>query len=158
MLVTPPFLITAMEAKGINDGIFYTVMCYFVSIMSVYFLFVLVRTRSIFGMVDKEIFVWKYYGFANPQRFPMQELTRKEYYGTDKDGKPTHRIELFQKNILIQTIVPSAYCSETERIVELLRQIPGEIFKDKNFEKQEEIEKREERLQQILKEENNKNN
>lgn len=155
MLVTPPFFITAMEAKGMNDGIFYTVMCYFVSIMSVCTLFAFVRAFSIYGVVDKEIFVWKYYGFANPQRFPMQELTRKEYYGIDKDGKPTHRIELFQKNELILKIAPSMYCSETERIVELLRQIPGEIFKDKNFEKQEEIEKREERLQQILKEENN---
>ena len=39
-----------------------------------------------------------------------------------------------------------------EKNIEALRQIPGEIFKDKNFEEREEREKKEERLQQLLKE------
>ena len=155
-LVTPPYVIAFMGAKGLDEGILYVVLSCAVFIISVFYLILMVRTISIFGIVDKEIFVWKYYGFANPKRYPMQELARKEYYETDKDGKPVHHVELYQHNELVLKISLNTYYTEKEKVVRFLRQISGEIFKDKKYKEIEERLEKEKRLQQILKEGDNK--
>ena len=102
-----------------------------------------------YAIVDDCIIVWKYCGFARPKKYPMQELTRKEHYGIDKNGKTTHCVKLFQKDKFILDI-SLGYHTEKGKIFEVLRLIPGEIFKDKNFEKREERERKEERLPQIF--------
>ena len=151
LFFTPPFFITIIEAKGINEGIFHTIICYGILIWTVgYILFMFYRI-PMYAIVDNCIIVWKYYGFARPTKYPMQELTRKEHYGIDKNGKTTHCVKLFQKDKFILNISLDNYTGK-EKNIEALRQIPGEIFKDKNFEEREEREKKEERLQQLLKE------
>lgn len=76
----------------------------------------------LFAITNDSFILWKYYGFANPKKYNLSELTRKEF-DTFYNSTSIHFVVLYQGKRRINKFDSTAHKDE-DKLLELLRQIP----------------------------------